>query len=185
MKSCDSDSASSGPWEAPAASRPAEARPLLGRLAALVRSWLDAGPAAGTFDHAVAAVLVHAATLREPATSVRQRRVQALLAAYFSLEPDGAAALAAAARREDDEAVDLHRFARIINRRLAQEDRQRVFAMAAEVVFAGEPGAAGEGFLRLLGGLLGSPDHDRGALQHRIHESAAARRLSTSHSEAE
>jgi uncharacterized tellurite resistance protein B-like protein len=124
------------------------------------------------FDHAVAALLVHAANLRAPASPLRRARIAALLQNYLGRDQASAVSLMSEARREDDRAVDLHRFARVVNRALSQEGRLAVLEMAARVAFAEDAGAEEEGFLRLLGGLLGISDHDRGIVQHRARQSS-------------
>ena len=132
-----------------------------------LRSWFGAGAPALPFDHAVAALLVHAASLRGPMSPARRARIQALLRNYLGGGDAEIAALLSAARSEDDRAVDLHHFARVVNHHLPQEGRLAVLDMSAQVAFADRAGADEEGFLRLLGGLLGVSDHDRGIVQHR------------------
>lgn len=132
-----------------------------------LRAWLDVGPPSVPLDHAVAALLVHAATLRGPMSAARRQHIEALLRGRMGGDDEATAWLIGAAQREDDHAADLHQFARVVNRHLAQGDRVAVFEMAARVAFADAAGADEEGFLRLLGGLLGISDHDRGIVQHR------------------
>lgn len=140
---------------------------VLSRLADLVRSWLQVTPPDVPFDHAVAALLAHAARLRGPFSPGRRRRAVTLLRDYLRRDEPAVDALLQTAQGEDDRAIDLHHFARVVNRALAQEERLAVFAMAALVAFADDAGAEEEGFLRLLGGLFGISDHDRGIVQHR------------------
>ncbi|MBV8537088.1 MAG: TerB family tellurite resistance protein [Alphaproteobacteria bacterium] len=135
------------------------------------------------FDHAVAALLVHAASLHGPATSVRCARIAALLRSYLGRDEAAARSLMLQARGEDDRAVDLHHFARVVNRTLPQEGRIAILDMAAQVAFADAAGAEEEGYLRLLGGLLGISDHDRGIVQHRARTTRQT--LSTSNPEPE
>lgn len=139
------------------------------RLAEWLRSWSGVGrPLDVRFDHAVAALLLHAASLGGAAASpARQARIKVLLQAYLGQDETAVTALMGVARREDDSAVDVHHFARVVNRDLPQEGRLAVLDMAAQVAFADTAGAEEEGFLRLLGGLLGISDHDRGLVQHR------------------
>lgn len=140
---------------------------VLSRLAGLLRSWLAPAPPEVPFDHAVAALLVHAASVCGPISPSRRRRAVALLRDYLRRDEPAVDALLKAAQGEDDRAADLHHFARVVNRALSQEERLAVFAMVALVAFADDAGAEEEGFLRLLGGLLGISDHDRGIVQHR------------------
>lgn len=140
---------------------------LLTRMAGRLRSWLAPAPPDVPFDHAVAALLAHAASVRGPMSPARRRRAATLLRDYLRRDEAAVDALLQAAQREDDQAVDVHHFARVVNRALSQEERLAVFAMAALVAFADDAGAEEEGFLRLLGGLLGISDHDRGIVQHR------------------
>jgi len=145
------------------------------RLAEWLRSWSGYGRVPDVpFDHAVAALLMHAAGLSGAASPARQTRIQALLGDYLGQDEAAVAALMGAARREDDSAVDIHHFARVVNRDLPQEGRLGVLDMAAQVAFADTAGAEEEGFLRLLGGLLGISDHDRGLVQHRARAGQAA-----------
>ncbi len=147
----------------------------LSRFLEWLRAWSEFGRAAEVpFDHAVAALLVHAASLHGPASPVRRARIAALLQSYLGRDEAAALSLMSEARREDDRAVDLHHFARVVNRILPQEGRLAVLDMAAQVAFAEDTGADEEGFLRLLGGLLGVSDHDRGIVQHRARQSSSA-----------
>jgi uncharacterized tellurite resistance protein B-like protein len=145
----------------------AEGPGALARIANLLRSWLAPLPPDVPFDHAVAALLAHAASVRGPMSPPRRRRAETLLRDYLRRDEPSVEALLQSAQREDDQAVDVHHFARVVNRALSQEERLAVFAMAALVAFADDAGAEEEGFLRLLGGLLGISDHDRGIVQHR------------------
>ena len=140
----------------------------LSRILEWLRSWSEFGrPGEVPFDRAVAALLVHAASLHGRASPARRARITALLRQYLNCDQATVASLMSDARREDDRAVDLHHFARVVNRALPQEGRLAVLDMAAQVAFAEQAGAEEEGFLRLLGGLLGISDHDRGIVQHR------------------
>ena len=153
----------------------------LARFAEWLRSWSGYGrPPDVRFDHAVAALLMHAASLSGAASPARQARIKALLQDYLGQDETAVTALMSAARREDDSAVDIHHFARVVNRDLPQEGRLGVLDMAAQVAFADTAGAEEEGFLRLLGGLLGISDHDRGLAQHRARAGHAAASPSTS-----
>ena len=141
----------------------------LSRLIDWVRSLSDFGRAPEPpLDHAIAALLVHAATLRGPMSPARRGRIETLLRDRVGDDEEAIAWLIGTAQREDDRAVDLHHFARVVNRALPQEGRLAILDMAAQVAFAEGAGAEEEGFLRLLGGLLGVSDHDRGVVQHRI-----------------
>ncbi len=140
-----------------------------------IRSWLDGDALSMPLDRAIAALVVHAATLRGPASAARHARIKALLGQYLRRDRPAVARLIAEAQRDDDRAADLHHFARVVNRFLPQEDRLPVLAMAAEVAFADRAGAEEQGFLRLLGGLLGISDRDRGVAQKRARAAAAPR----------
>ncbi len=140
----------------------------LSRLIDWVRSLSDFSRVPETpLEHAIAALLVHAATMRGPMSQARHGRIEALLRGRLGDDEQAIAWLIGAAEREDDHAVDLHHFARVVNRALSQEGRLAVLDMAAQVAFAEDAGAEEEGFLRLLGGLLGISDHERGIVQHR------------------
>jgi uncharacterized tellurite resistance protein B-like protein len=147
----------------------------LARLAEWLRSWSGYGRVPEVrFDHAVAALLMHTANLNGTTSPARQMRIKALLRDYLGQDEAVVTALMNAARHEDDSAVDTHHFARVVNRDLSQEARLGVLDMAAQVAFADTAGAEEEGFLRLLGGLLGISDHDRGLVQHRARTGQAA-----------
>ena len=73
----------------------------------------------------------------------------------------------------DEQAADLHGFARVVAARLEHDDRLVVFRMVAQVVLTDAVDFEEAGYLRLLGGLLGISDHERAALQHRIKTAAA------------
>lgn len=157
---------------------PNSTTPLPDRLAQLMdrlRSWFDIGRSpAVKLDQAIAVLLVHAANLGTPSLPACQNRIENLLQNYLRLDRSAVVALIDIAQDADCHAIDIHRFVRVVNRCLPQDDRLVVFAMAAEVAFAGKIGAAEEGFLRLLGGLLGISDHDRGIVQHRTRRRSAA-----------
>ena len=145
-----------------------ETKSFLARVVERLSTWAQFGrPPDVPFDHAVAALLIHAASRHGPASPARRTRITALLRDYLGRDEAAVAPLVQEARREDDRAVDLHHFARVVNRALPQEGRLAVLDMAAQVAFAEHADAEEEGFLRLLGGLLGISDHDRGIVQHR------------------
>jgi uncharacterized tellurite resistance protein B-like protein len=146
------------------------------RLAHGLRAFLASGRNDVPLDHAVAALLVHAATLRGPIHPARRTRIHDLVRAWTGLGSAAVASLVDSAAREDQRSADVHRFVRVINRQLGSRRRAAVLAMAAEVVFAASAGDDETGFLRLLGGLLGVSDHDRGVIQHnaRAHASSNA-----------
>ncbi|HEX9462476.1 MAG TPA: TerB family tellurite resistance protein [Alphaproteobacteria bacterium] len=147
---------------------------VLGQWADRIRSWLAGHSAAPPLDRAVAALLVHAATLSGPMEATRRRCIGDMLDDCAGRAPEGVAALIDWAEREDRRAVDVHRFIRVINRGLPQRERAAVFTMVAKVVFAGRAGDDEKGLLRLLGGLLGISDHDRAVIQHYVQAGAVA-----------
>jgi uncharacterized tellurite resistance protein B-like protein len=144
-----------------------------------IRAWLG-GSSAISLDQAVAALLVHTATLGSPASPARRRRMEVLLRDYTRQDEHSVGSLIDAAQRADGSAADIHCFVRVVNR-CPPQDRIAVFAMAADIAFADVAGAEEDGFLRLLGGLFGISDHDRGFVQHRARETHSQPSPSTLH----
>jgi uncharacterized tellurite resistance protein B-like protein len=138
---------------------------ILGQWADRIRSWLTGESCEPPLERAVAALLVHAATLTGPLSAQHRRRITELMAGPISIDGPTAAALIDAAEGEDRRAADVHRFIRVINRHLGNEQRKLVLALVAETALAGNAGDDEKGFLRLLGGLLGISDHDRAVIQ--------------------
>ncbi len=96
----------------------------------------------------------------------RRHRIEELLRREISIDTDALAWLIESAAAEDRRAADLHRFIRVINQRTSHDRRLAIFAMVAQIIVAGPVGDEEKGLLRLLGGLLGISDHDRGVIQH-------------------
>jgi uncharacterized tellurite resistance protein B-like protein len=150
----------------PSQSAPCPLFPAVTRLVERFRAWLAGDSSDVPLDHAVAALFVHAATLNGPMLPARRRRIEDLLQRYITIEGRTVAALIDGAARDDRRAADLHRFIRVINRHFSHDRRLTVFAMVAQIIVAGPVGDEEKGLLRLLGGLLGISDHDRGVIQH-------------------
>jgi|SRR5271170_3154339 len=146
----------------------------IGGLAAWMRHWLGLRAPEPTLETAVAALMTHAASVHGAASRTQMAQIEALLREYFQMDAATAHAVTERAQWADDQAADLHGFARIVAR-LEHDDRLVVFRMVVQVVLADAVDAEEAGYLRLLGGLLGISDHERAVLQQRLKSEAQRR----------
>lgn len=120
---------------------------------------------------ACAALMVEAAQLDGDFDAEERARLSASLTAHFALGEDDAARLIAEAERRHEDAVDLHRYLKVIGPRFDHEERVRLIEMLWGVVYAdGELHAYEAQLLRRVAGLLGVEDAESGAARKRILE---------------
>ncbi|MBV8166297.1 MAG: TerB family tellurite resistance protein [Alphaproteobacteria bacterium] len=118
---------------------------------------------------AAAALLVEAARVDGQMLPAERATIVQLLGERFGLDAAGAEALLAHGIAADDQTVQLHRFATLVNRRFTEEERVELIEMLWAVVYAdGVLSAYEANLLRRIGGLLYVDDRDRGAARQRV-----------------
>ena len=118
---------------------------------------------------AAAALLVEAARVDGQMVPEERAAIVALLGERFGLDAAGAEALLAHGIQADEQTVQLHRFATLVNRRFTEEERVELIEMLWAVVYAdGTLSAYEANLLRRIGGLLYVDDRDRGAARQRV-----------------
>lgn len=111
---------------------------------------------------ATAALLVHAAYADGKMDEVESRRLRAVLADHFGLSEHETQTLLRSAEREESEAVDLHRFTRVVADALDNDQRIEVVRLVWEVVLAdGVIHAREDNLVARLSSLLGVSTRDR------------------------
>jgi uncharacterized tellurite resistance protein B-like protein len=132
----------------------------------------DRRPAAFDADDyrvAVAALLLHAATVDGDLGDAERDKLAALLKQRFTLDDEIADRLIEKATAAERDAIDLYQFTRQLNRSLDQEGRLRMIEMMWEIAYA--DGAATDFEDNLIwraADLLAVPSHERIALRRRV-----------------
>jgi len=122
---------------------------------------------------AVAALLVHAASIDTDFSDAERENLKSLLKRRFDLDDMAAEQLVEQATAAEQEAVDLYRFTRLLNRSLDEMQRLRMIEMMWEVAYT--DGAVSEfedNLIWRVADLLNVSSHERIALRERV---AAAR----------
>jgi uncharacterized tellurite resistance protein B-like protein len=118
---------------------------------------------------AMAALLVEAAHIDDSFVPAERAAIGRLLERRFGLSAAAARQLLATAEEVADRSAQLFRFTRIINERLAPEQRIEVIEMMWEVAYAdGDLDALEDTLLRRVGGLIYVPDRERGEARQRV-----------------
>lgn len=118
---------------------------------------------------ACAALMVEAAQLDGNFDADERARLTASLTAHFELADADAARLIAEAERRHEDAVDLHRYLKVIGPHFDHAERVRLIEMLWGVVYADGELHAYEGqLLRRIAGLLGVEDAESGAARKRV-----------------
>jgi uncharacterized tellurite resistance protein B-like protein len=140
-----------------------------------ILGWLIGAPANGgtppqdELKLALTALLVEAAHAHDHFDETERNVVARLLEEHFKLSPGDARALLAAGEREADQSAELFHFTRIINERLALEQRIELVEMLWEVAYAdGVLDQYEDSLLRRVGGLIYVPDRERGMARQRV-----------------
>jgi uncharacterized tellurite resistance protein B-like protein len=130
-------------------------------------------PAQGFDDNdyrlAVAALLIHAAAIDGDLTGAEREMLAALLKRRFALDDATTGLLIEQATQAEQNAIDLYRFTRLLNRSLDEGERLRVVNMMWEIAFS--DGAITEFEDNLIwraADLLGVSQHERIALRRRV-----------------
>ena len=118
---------------------------------------------------AVAALMVHAATMDDTFDPAERRTIERLLGERFKLEPDTVKSLLAAAEKRAEESNQLYAFTRVAIERLDEQGRVQLIEMLWEVAYAdGVLDPDEDALLRRVAGLLYVSDHDRGEARKRV-----------------
>jgi uncharacterized tellurite resistance protein B-like protein len=128
----------------------------------------------GVFDAddyrvAVAALLLHAATIDGPVTGSERDKLRSLLEQRFTLDAAMADRLIEQATTAERDAIDLYQFTRELNQSLDEAGRLRMVEMMWEIAYA--DGAATdfeENLIWRAADLLGVSSHERIALRQRV-----------------
>jgi uncharacterized tellurite resistance protein B-like protein len=139
---------------------------LLGWLAGAATSGAAAWDA---LQLAFAALLVEAGSSDGRFDADEHAVVARLLERRFDLSAADARALLAAGEREARRSAELFHFTRIVNQRLAHEERVELVEMLWEVAYAdGALDQYEDSLLRRVGGLVDVSDHERGLARRRV-----------------
>jgi uncharacterized tellurite resistance protein B-like protein len=118
---------------------------------------------------AVAALMVHAATMDDTFDAAERTAIERLLGDRFGLGPAAVKELLAEAERRAEDSTQLYPFTRIAIERLNGRERVRVIEMLWEVAYAdGVLDPDEDALLRRVAGLLYVSDYDRGEARKRV-----------------
>jgi uncharacterized tellurite resistance protein B-like protein len=138
-----------------------------------ILSLLGGGPSSsGTPDQlqiAVAALMVHAATMDDTFDAAERAAIERLLAERFALGPDAVKGLLAKAEKRAEDSTQIYPFTRVAIERLDERERVGLIEMLWEVAYAdGVLDPDEDALLRRVAGLLYVSDHDRGEARKRV-----------------
>jgi uncharacterized tellurite resistance protein B-like protein len=118
---------------------------------------------------AVAALMVHAATMDDTFDASERTVIERLLAERFGLDSVAVKDLLAKAERRAEDSSQLYPFTRLAIERLDEQGRVRVIEMLWEVAYAdGVLDPDEDALLRRIAGLLYVSDYDRGEARKRV-----------------
>lgn len=118
---------------------------------------------------AVAALMVHAATMDDTFDVSERAAIERLLAQRFGLAPDAVTALLAEAEKRAEDSSQLYPFTRIAIEKLDERERVRLVEMMWEVAYAdGVLDPDEDALLRRVAGLLYVSDYERGEARKRV-----------------
>jgi uncharacterized tellurite resistance protein B-like protein len=118
---------------------------------------------------AFAALLVHAASIDADFSKAEREKLGALLARRFELDDGAADRLVERATLAEQEAVDLYRFTRLLNRTLDENQRLRMVEMLWEIAYAdGTITEFEDNLIWRVADLIGVSSHERIALRERV-----------------
>jgi uncharacterized tellurite resistance protein B-like protein len=118
---------------------------------------------------AVAALMVHAATMDDTFDEAERRTIERLLGERFKLAPDMVKLLLTAAEQRAAESNQLYAFTRLAVEKLDEAGRVQLIEMLWEVAYAdGVLHPDEDTLLRRVAGLLYVSDHDRGEARKRV-----------------
>jgi uncharacterized tellurite resistance protein B-like protein len=136
-------------------------------------SLLGGGPASSSksdqLQIAVAALMVHAATMDDTFDASERTAIERLLGERFALAPDAVKALLAKAEKRAEDSTQIYPFTRVAIERLDERERVGLIEMLWEVAYAdGVLDPDEDALLRRVAGLLYVSDHDRGEARKRV-----------------
>jgi uncharacterized tellurite resistance protein B-like protein len=118
---------------------------------------------------AVAALMVHAASMDDTFDAAERRTIERLLGERFALQPDAVKMLLAAAERRAEDSSQLYPFIRLAVEKLDERGRVQLIEMLWEVAYAdGVLDPDEDALLRRVAGLLYVSDYDRGEARKRV-----------------
>ena len=118
---------------------------------------------------ATAALLVHAAAVDGHVAAAERAVLKALMERHFALPPDEAEALVAEAEERERSAIDIYTFTRVLQGKLAQEDRQHIVELMWEIVAAdGEVHPYESNLVWRAAELIGVSTRDRVTLRQQV-----------------
>jgi uncharacterized tellurite resistance protein B-like protein len=127
------------------------------------------GPPQDELRLALAALLVEVAHSHDHFDENERAVVGRLLQRHFHLSPGDAGALLNAGEREAERSAELFHLTRIVNERLAFDQRVELIEMLWEVAYAdGVLDEYEDSLLRRVGGLIYVPDRERGMARQRV-----------------
>ncbi len=126
-------------------------------------------------ERAFAALLVHASLIDSHPSAEEASRIEDLLAERFDLSHEELHTLMEQARKHEAEAVDLHRFIRVINGALDNEGRKDMVEMLWATVLAdGKLDSFEQHLVWRVAELLGVSTRDRVTSRHKVERQIAA-----------
>ena len=127
------------------------------------------GFGADDYRVAVAALLLHAATIDGQVTGAERDKLRSLLEQRFTLDAAMADRLIEQATTAEREAIDLYHFTRELNQSLDEAGRLRMIEMMWEIAYAdGVASDFEENLIWRAADLLGVSSHERIALRQRV-----------------
>ena len=125
-----------------------------------------------TLKLAIAALLVTVASSDESFGPQETNQLMDIFTGHFGMKRDAAKELIETAAAKSQDAVDMHRFVRVINNDLDNEQRKDILKYAWQMVLAdGKVHAHEDHMIRRLGPLLGISRHDSIEIRDKIVES--------------
>jgi uncharacterized tellurite resistance protein B-like protein len=118
---------------------------------------------------AVAALMVHAASMDDVFDQAERAAIERLLSKRFALDADAARALLAAAELASEQSSQLYAFTRLAVERMNEAERIGLIEMLWEVGYAdGVLDADEDALIRRVAGLIYVSDRDRGDARKRV-----------------
>jgi len=143
-----------------------------------IRAWIsgsspdhrkETGTRQDALQLALTALLIEAANSDDRFDEAERGVISRLLESRFSLSRSDADELLAAGETAASKSAELFHFTRIVNERLAFEERVELIEMLWEVAYAdGVLDEYEDSLLRRVGGLIYVPDRERGEARQRV-----------------
>jgi uncharacterized tellurite resistance protein B-like protein len=143
-----------------------------------IRAWIsgnspdhrkETGSRQEALQLALAALLIEAANSDDRFDQTERGVISRLLESRFDLARPDADELLAAGETAASESAELFHFTRVVNERLAFEERVELIEMLWEVAYAdGVLDEYEDSLLRRVGGLIYVPDRERGEARQRV-----------------